>query len=114
MTTKTFTFRYDPDDDVGKWMREQSKKSDSLEAAIRTIIGNYGYEDYNKVAPKQVKLNNANNITGKDSKTSDDDGKETVVESKKKSNSTEKQEEVREKSENKTSIDDALDMFSSL
>ena len=70
MTTKTFTFRYDPDDDVGKWMREQSKKSDSLEAAIRTIIGNYGYEDYNKVAPKQVKLNNANNTTGKDSKTS--------------------------------------------
>ena len=58
MAVKTFTFRYDSEDDIGQWMAKQSKKGDSIDAAIRTIIGNYGFDDYRKIAPKQVALSN--------------------------------------------------------
>jgi hypothetical protein len=60
MAVKTFTFRYDSEDDIGQWMAKQSKKGDSIDAVIRTIIGNYGFDDYRKIAPKQVALSNKN------------------------------------------------------
>lgn len=60
MAVKTFTFRYDSEDDIGQWMAKQSKKGDSIDAAIRTIIGNYGFDDYRKIAPKQVSLSGKN------------------------------------------------------
>lgn len=56
MSVKTFTFRYDPDSDIGKWMASQAKKNVSLELAIQTLIGNFGYEDLCEIIPRQVLL----------------------------------------------------------
>lgn len=56
MSVKTFTFRYDSDSDIGKWMASQSTKNVSLELAIQTLIGNFGYEDLCEVIPRQVPL----------------------------------------------------------
>ena len=86
MSIKTFTFRYDSEDDIGQWMAKQSKKGDSIDAAIRTIIGNYGFEDYRKIAPKQVTLSDKNEektkndvkVTAGTSKTTDSSVKNEV------------------------------------
>lgn len=109
MSIKTFTFRYDSEDDIGQWMAKQSKKGDSIDAAIRTIIGNYGFEDYRKIAPKQVTLSDKNEEKAKnDVKVKND--KPTVVapnvqnEAKNESNDT--------KNNGVTKAD--LNMFSSL
>ena len=56
MSVKTFTFRYDSDSDIGKWMASQGKKNESLELAIQTLIGNFDYQDLREVIPRQVPL----------------------------------------------------------
>lgn len=57
MSVKTFTFRYDSDGDIGKWMAAQANKSVSLELAIQTLIGNFDYQDLREAIPRQVTLN---------------------------------------------------------
>lgn len=59
MSVKTFTFRYDSDGDIGKWMAAQANKSVSLELAIQTLIGNFDYQDLREAIPRQVTLNAA-------------------------------------------------------
>lgn len=59
MSVKTFTFRYDSDGDIGKWMAAQANKSVSLELAIQTLIGNFDYQDLREAIPRQVILNAA-------------------------------------------------------
>lgn len=108
MSIKTFTFRYDSEDDIGQWMAKQSKKGDSIDAAIRTIIGNYGFEDYRKIAPKQVALSNKTEEKVKN------DVKVTAEKSETTDSSVKK--EVKKKSDDKNNSEGKvhLDMFSSL
>lgn len=109
MSIKTFTFRYDSEDDIGQWMAKQSKKGDSIDAAIRTIIGNYGFEDYRKIAPKQVALSDKN-----EEKTKND---VKVTAEKSETTDSSIQNEVKNKPEDKKNDSEGkvhLDMFSSL
>lgn len=108
MSIKTFTFRYDSEDDIGQWMAEQSKKGDSIDAAIRTIIGNYGFEDYRKIAPKQVTLSDKNEEKTKNDVKVTAEKSETIDLS--------IQNEVKNKPEDKNNSEGKvhLDMFSSL
>lgn len=109
MAVKTFTFRYDSEDDIGQWMAKQSKKGDSIDAAIRTIIGNYGFDDYRKIAPKQVALSDKNEEKIKNDVKVTDDKSETTGSSAKK--------EVKKKPDDKKDNGESkadLGMFSSL
>ena len=108
MSIRTFTFRYDSEDDIGQWMAKQSKKGDSIDAAIRTIIGNYGFEDNRKIAPKQVAFSNKNEEKTKSEVKVTDDKSGTTDSSVKK--------EVKKKSDDKNNSEGKvhLDMFSSL
>lgn len=56
MSVKTFTFRYDSDGDIGKWLASQGKKNESLELAIQILIGNFDYQDLRDVISRQVPL----------------------------------------------------------
>lgn len=109
MSIKTFTFRYDSEDDIGQWMAKQSKKGDSIDAAIRTIIGNYGFDDYRKIVPKQVAL------SAKDEEKVKNDGK--VNANKSETTDSNVQNEVKNKPEDKKNDSEGkadLGMFSSL
>lgn len=108
MSIKTFTFRYDSEDDIGQWMAKQSKKGDSIDAAIRTIIGNYGFDDYRKIAPKQVALSDKTEEKVKNDVKVNGDKLKTTDSSIK--NEAKKKSDDKNNSEGKVH----LDMFSSL
>jgi ribosomal protein L12E/L44/L45/RPP1/RPP2 len=116
MSVKTFTFRYDSDGDIGKWMAAQVNKSVSLELAIQTLIGNFDYQDLREAIPRQVTLNAVDVNAAKPKK------KTRKPKAKKNKQAPEnvdkpKQEEPSSKPDKKTkdNDDDAnLDMFSSL
>lgn len=113
MSVKTFTFRYDPDSDIGKWMASQAKKNVSLELAIQTLIGNFGYEDLCEVIPRQVPLE-VNKVKPRKKRVS----KPKKANTQKSPNKVKKQPQDDEiaKSEIENNDDDntTLDMFSSL
>lgn len=116
MSVKTFTFRYDSDGDIGKWMAAQANKSVSLELAIQTLIGNFDYQDLREAIPRQVTLNavdvNAEKPKEKTRKPKTKKNKQAPENVDKP-----KQEEPPSKPDKKTkdNDDDAnLDMFSSL
>ena len=114
MSVKTFTFRYDSDGDIGKWMAAQANKSVSLELAIQTLIGNFDYQDLREAIPRQVTLNAVDvNAAKPKKKTRKPKKNKQAPENVDKP----KQEESSPKPDKKTkdNDDDAnLDMFSSL
>lgn len=113
MSVKTFTFRYDPDSDIGKWMASQAKKNVSLELAIQTLIGNFGYKDLVAVIPRQVPLE----VDGVKPRKKRKVSRPGRAKSKKSSATTKKQPAPKEEPKQEKDEDDndsSLDMFSSL
>ena len=57
MSMKTFTYRYDSNSDIAKWLANQNNKTGSFDAVIRTIGANFGDGDYLNAVLSQVNVN---------------------------------------------------------
>ncbi|PWT35128.1 hypothetical protein DKZ29_06205 [Limosilactobacillus reuteri] len=113
MSLKNYTFRYDPESDIGQWLNNQNNKTESLNAVIRTVIANFGNDDYLKAVLSQVNLNGNNRPIVQAEKVIDKHIEEPRVEATEQSKPVQEEIENDKKEENNES-NNKLDMFSSL